>query len=80
MWFMFFKADFDALITTLRAQTHVISSLFEEGYDFVRPPKFQSDPMERRFSQYRLISEGNVLVSLYEVVDSEKNFYLPFTA
>ena len=34
--------------------------------------KLQSDPVERRFSQYRQLNGGNFLVSLKEVKDSEK--------
>lgn len=68
----FSKQTFNALITTLRAQAHLISDLLEEGYEFVIPGKLQSDPIEKRFSQYRQMSGGNFLVSLREVLDTEK--------
>ena len=32
----------------------------------------QSDPTERRFSQYRQISEGRLFVSFREVLNSER--------
>ena len=34
--------------------------------------RFQSDPLERRFSQYRQMSGGRFLVSLREVLNSER--------
>ena len=65
------KQTCDALIRTLRAQGRLCSDLFEEGYSFIITAKFQSDPLERRFSQYRQMSGGNFLVSLRKVVSSE---------
>jgi len=41
-------------------------------YDFVMVGRLQSDPLERRFSQYRQMSGGRFLVSLREVISSEK--------
>ena len=41
-----------ALVTTLRAQAELIDELTDDGYDFVKTARFQSDPIERRFSQY----------------------------
>ena len=52
------KQTCDALIRTLRAQGRLCSDLFEEGYSFIVTVKFQSDPSERRFSQYRQMSGG----------------------
>ena len=65
------KQTFDALIKTLRGQACLATDLFEEGFQYVIPVKFQSDPLENRFSQYRQMSGGNFLVSLREVMDSE---------
>jgi len=62
----------DALVRTLRAQASLIEDLHSEGYDFVIPRKLQSDPLERRFSQYRQMSGGRFLVSLREVNCSER--------
>ena len=41
-------------------------------YDFVMTSRLQSDPIERRFSQYRQMSGGRFLVSLREVTNSER--------
>ena len=66
------KQTSDALIRTLRAQALLAQDLLQEGYSYVLMAKFQSDPVERRFSQYRQLNGGNFLVSLKEVNDSEK--------
>ena len=42
-----------ALVLTLRAQSGIIKELLSEGYDFVMTSRLQSDPIERRFSQFR---------------------------
>ena len=63
---------FSALVTTLRAQALLVEELLGEGYDFVLMARFQSDPVERRFSQYRQMSGGRFLVSLREVQTSER--------
>ena len=58
---------------TLRAHANLIEELlFEERYSFVLSVRLQSDPLERRFSQYRQMSGGRFLVSLREVNSSEK--------
>ena len=54
----------DALIRTLRAQAQLIDDLHDDGYEFVLTARFQSDPQERRFGQYRQMSGGRFLVSL----------------
>ena len=61
-----------ALVLTLRAQSALISELLSEGYKFVMTGRLQSDPVERRFSQYRQMSGGRFLVSLREVLNSER--------
>ena len=61
-----------ALIQTLRAQAMLIEDLLREGYKWVLTARFQSDPIERRFSQYRQMSGGRFLVSLREVLHSER--------
>ena len=61
-----------ALVLTLRAQNGLIKELLSEGYDFVMTSRLQSDPIERRFSQYRQMSGGRFLVSLREVTNSER--------
>ena len=37
-------------VTTLRAQADLTDELIDDGYEFVRTARFQSDPIERRFS------------------------------
>ena len=61
-----------AMVLTLQAQAHLVTDLLQEGYEFVFPAKFQSDLLEQRFSQYRQMSGGNFLVSLREVLNSDK--------
>ena len=58
--------------TTLRAQADLIDELIDDGYEFVKTARFQSDPTERRFSQYRQMCGGRFLVSLREVLNSER--------
>ena len=41
-----------ALVTTRPAQADIIDELIGDGYEFVRTSRFQSDPIECRFSQY----------------------------
>ena len=61
-----------ALIRTLRGQSMLLKDLLNENYDFVLVGRLQSDPLERRFSQYRQMSGGRFLVSLREVQNSER--------
>ena len=49
----------------------LIDELIDEGYLYVLTSRLQSDPIERRFSQYRQMSGGRFLVSLLEVQHSE---------
>ena len=57
---------------TLKYHASLIEDLVAEGYDFIMKFRFQSDPLERRFGQYRQMSGGNVLVGLREATSSEK--------
>ena len=54
-------------------QRMLIEDLLSEGYEYVLTSRFQSDPLERRFSQYHQMSGGRFLVGLREVNSSEKN-------
>ena len=63
-----------ALKRTLRCTASLIEDLLSEGYEYVLTSRFQSDPLERRFSQYRQMSGGRFLVGLREVNSSE-NFF-----
>ena len=42
-----------ALIETLRCQASLIEDLLDDGYDFILTARFQTDPLERLFGQYR---------------------------
>ena len=66
------KQTAHALITTLRAHAMLMKDLFEDGYQYVMTRRLQSDPIENRFSQYRQMSGGRFLVSLREVLSSER--------
>ena len=61
-----------ALKRTLRCTANLIEDLLREGYIYVLTSRFQSDPLERRYSQYRQMSGGRFLVGLREVNTSEK--------
>ena len=65
------KQTFNSLITTNNAISDLSSELIQEGYIYVLTGRFQTDPLERRFSQYRQMSGGRFLVSLTEVLRSE---------
>ena len=61
-----------ALTSTLRSHAILIDELVNEGYSFVMTSRLQSDPIEKRFSQYRQMRGGRFLVSLREVLNSER--------
>ena len=56
----------------MRSQAALIKDLLNENYHYALPARFQSDPLEKRFSQYKEMSGGNFLVCLKEVQDTEK--------
>ena len=57
-----------ALIRILRCQASLIEDLFDDEYDFILTTRFQSDPLERRFGQYRQMSGGRFLVGLKDSI------------
>ena len=61
-----------ALTKTIRSQALLIDELLSDGYSYVMTFCLQSDPIERRFSQYRQMSGGRFLVSLREVLNSKR--------
>ena len=61
-----------ALRRTLRCHAALIEDLLHEGYKFVLTSRFQSDPLERRYGQYRQMSGGRFLVGLKDITCSEK--------
>ena len=46
--------------------------------NYILRARLQSDPIERRFSQYRQVSGGRFLVSLREVLNTA-DFIMPLT-
>ena len=58
-------------ISTNRAIADLTTDLYNEGYKYVLTGRLQTDPLERRFSQYRQMSGGRFLVSLKEIYRSE---------
>ena len=63
-----------ALVRTLRCHANLIEEFLQEEYQFVLTAEFQSDPVERRFGQYRLKSGGRFLISVQakDISTSEK--------
>jgi hypothetical protein len=61
-----------ALRRTLRCHAALIEDLLRDGYKYVQTARFQSDPLERRYGQYRQMSGGRFLVCLKDVQISEK--------
>ena len=49
-----------------------LDELLIDEYKYVLTARLQSDPIERRFSQYRQLNGGHFLMSLREVETSEK--------
>ena len=71
--FRFSKQIMSALIWTLRSQASLMKELFmSQEFKYILTVRLQSDPIERRFSQYRQLNGGHFLVSLREVSSSEK--------
>ena len=57
-----------ALRRTLRFHAALIEDVLHEGYKFVLTSQFQSDPLERRYGQYRQMSERwSFLVGLKDI-------------
>ena len=61
-----------ALIRSLRSQADLLDELLMDKHKYILTARLQSDPIERRFSQYRQLNGGHFLVSLREVETSEK--------
>ena len=70
--FSILKQTSDAFIQTLKAQSNLISELHDDEFAFVIPRRFQNDPLEKRFAQYRQMNGGRFLVSMWGVESSEK--------
>ena len=61
-----------ALVVTLRATASLIEDLLLEGYEYVLTARFQTDPLELRFSKYRQMNGGRFLIGLRELLNSER--------
>ena len=55
------KQTFNAFICTNQAIAELTTDLFNDGYQYVLTGRLQTDPLERRFSQYRQMSGGQRL-------------------
>ena len=66
------KQTSSELIRTLLCHAALIEEVLDEGYRYIPTSRFQSDPLERRFGQYRQMSVGRFLVGLRDVTHSEK--------
>ena len=70
--FALIKQTSPGLIRTLLCHAAVIEELLDEGYKYILTSRFQSDPLERWFGQYRQMSGRIFLVGLRDVTRSEK--------
>ena len=62
-----------AWVQTLRSLCLISEDLLSNfGFRFVLLGKFQSDPIEARFGNYRQLSGGNFFISLRQLLDGEK--------
>ena len=50
----------------------LMQELLHEVYEFIFTRRFHSDPLENRFSQYRQMRGGRFLMTLREVLSTEK--------
>ena len=70
------KQTANAMIKTFKSSANLCNNLLNEGDTYILISRFQSDPLERRFSKYRQMSGGCFLVGLHEVESSEKIFQI----
>lgn len=61
-----------AFVFTLWSHAMLNNEFLENDYEFIQTNKFLSDPIERKFSQYRQMSGGRSVVCLREVINSER--------
>lgn len=67
-----------AFITTLHVYAILTNELLYEGNQHVMAARLQSDSSERYFSEFRQICSGRFLLSLPELLNSERNLYCRF--
>ena len=72
------KQTSSALIKTLLCHAALIEELVDEGWRYVLTSRLQSDPLERRFGQYKQMSGRRFLVDLRNFTHSEKIMKLKF--
>ena len=65
------KQTSKTFVITLRGQAMLMQELLDDGMSF-SPVGFKSDPLENRFSQYWQMNGGRFLVSLREVLSTER--------
>ena len=65
------RQTFVPLIKINRAFADLSNTLLSKGYEYVLTVRFQTEPLERRFSQYRQMNGRSFCVSLNEVMRSE---------
>ena len=61
-----------ALVVAVRCTASLIEDLNNNGYFYVLTGRFQTDPVERRFSRYCQMRGGRFLVGLREVEVNER--------
>ena len=61
------KQTCSALVTTLCCNACLIEDLLSRNYEFVLTSRLQTDPLEHRFSKYRQMSGGRILIGLREM-------------
>ena len=66
------KQTSKAFVITLRGQDLLMQEVLDEGYEIFFTRRFQSDPLENWFSQYRLMSGGRFWGSIREVLNTER--------
>ena len=70
------EETFFALSQTTSAIINVIQKLLAHGSEPILTIKFQTDKLERRFSQYRQMSGSNYRVSVQQILESERKIKL----
>ena len=60
----------NALFVTLNGLANIIPTLLANGFHYVLPGEFQSDPIEGEFGIYRQQSGGNFYISVDQVLSS----------
>ncbi|QQP39506.1 Putative LOC101234561, partial [Caligus rogercresseyi] len=71
------KETFLCAIQTSKAMPKLIVHLLEkEGMDYVLTGKICSDPIEKRFGDYRMLGGSNYYVSVRQILEAEKKIRL----